>query len=211
VLHEVQRQQLAPEGTQFVYLGDPNAKTSLQTRLGLYRPTPNNYDTTVVIGQYDGFADWPDRFTFGLAEANALMGIAYVHNNYTDKDILGRLDEAEVTEETNPNGTTTTTKIVPTRDLPLTRPIRDTLRTFKLGTDGLDHFDREVRKVIDRGYSRLDRKPVSSTPGDDESTTDTKEDTSAERKTSPREVKAADSEPRKADNPSNDKDSSDTE
>lgn len=161
VLDEVQRRELAPEGTQFVYIGDPNRKGGLQDRFGLHTPDANKYDTTVVFGEYDGYAEWPDRFTFGLAEANALMGIAYVHTQYGKggaNDPLTRLDEAEVSVEDNPNGTTTTTKRIPTKDLPLTRPIRDTLKTFKLGTDGLDHFDREVRKVIDRGYSRNDKK-----------------------------------------------------
>lgn len=201
VLDEVQRRGTAPEGTQFVYIGDPNTRTGFQARFGLHRPNANTYDTTVVYGQYDGYSDWPDRFTFGLAEANAIMGIAYVHTQYGkggEHDALTRLDEAEVTVEDNPNGTKTTTKIVPTRDLPLTRPIRDTLKTFKLGTDGLDKFDRELRKHIDRGYSRLDRTPAT-TPDND-----TEEDRSTERKTGPREVKSADSEPRKADNPSND-------
>lgn len=199
VLDEVQRQGLAPEGTQFVYIGDPNRKGGLQDAIGTHTPNANTYDTTVVFGQYDGYADWPDRFTFGLAEANALMGIAYVHTAYGkggENDALTRLDEAEVTVEDNPNGTKTTTKIVPTRDLPLTRPIRDTLKTFKLGTDGLDKFDRELRKHIDRGYSRLDRTPATTPDTDEEETT------APERKTGPRTVKEAKTEPRKAGNPS---------
>lgn len=157
----------APADVRYVTIGNPDGPTGFSTRAG-WTPAPGEvrHNADNVFGEYDGFADWPDRFTFGLAEANALMGIGYVHLDYgtgSDTDPLRRLDEADVTVEDNvdadgvANGTTTTTRIVPTRHLPLTRPIRDTLRTFGQGTDGLDAFERHVlRPAVDAGYSRND-------------------------------------------------------
>ena len=41
------------------------------------RPSP--YPTTIVIGEYDGWSDPPDRPWNLASSANALLGIAYVH------------------------------------------------------------------------------------------------------------------------------------
>ena len=37
------------------------------------------YDTTIVIGEYDGWSDPPDRPWNLVSLANAVLGIAYVH------------------------------------------------------------------------------------------------------------------------------------
>ena len=37
------------------------------------------YDTTIVIGEYDGWSDPPDRPWNLVSSANALSGIVYVH------------------------------------------------------------------------------------------------------------------------------------
>ena len=43
------------------------------------RIRPSEYPTTIVIGEYDGWSDPPDRPWNLVSSANALAGIAYVH------------------------------------------------------------------------------------------------------------------------------------
>ncbi len=43
------------------------------------RIKPSEYPTTIVIGEYDGWSDPPDRPWNLISSANALAGIAYVH------------------------------------------------------------------------------------------------------------------------------------
>ncbi len=48
-------------------------------------------------------------------------------------------------------------------NLPLLRPVRDTLKTWHQSTAGLDKYEASIRPVIDSGYSRND-KPKTATP-----------------------------------------------
>jgi hypothetical protein len=164
----------APTGVEYVLIGNPDRDGGANTALGL-RPAYGEVKANVrdVYGEYDGFADVPDRPN-PLALANAAMGIVYVHLAYGTKganDPLTHIDQATTTVRDNldangkPNGTTTTEVRIPTKDLPLTRPIRDTLKTWHQGTDGLDKFDAAIRPVIDSGYSRNDKpKATPETP-----------------------------------------------
>lgn len=115
------------------------------------RVPQSSLPTTVVIGEYDGWADPPDRPWNVVALANSVLGVLYAHG-----PAIWDADPAAV-----PPGNTTvegnvTRHLVPAANLPLTQPFRD------LGVrDGVvDSVDRVLRPVVDAGYVRHDR------PGD---------------------------------------------
>lgn len=152
VARSAQRHEL-PEGTRFALVGDPDRKGGLMDRLGMAPGYELRYDTTIIYGEYDGFADMPDRPNL-LAVVNALAGIVTVHPFYGTggaNDPLTRLDEAIVSEEVNPNGTVTTEKRIPTKEL----PIATLLKPF-IGAKNAQDVDRTLRPIVDQGYSRND-------------------------------------------------------
>ncbi len=108
------------------------------------------YPTTVVIGEYDGWADPPDRPWNLASSANALAGIVYVHG-----PPIFTVDLDEVDEVTTTNGNVTTV-FVPTENLPLTQVFRDVGVPDAL----VDKADEVLRPVVDAGYVRHDQ------PGD---------------------------------------------
>lgn len=162
----------APGSVTYVNIGNPDRDGGLNTALG-FRPAYGEvrFNVTEIYGEYDGFADWPDRPNL-LAMANAAAGIGYVHlplGTGSADDALTRLDEGVTTVRDNldangqPNGTKTTEIRVPTKHLPLTRPIRDVER-FLTGHSVLtDEIDKGLRPIIDAGYSRNDRPKTSTT------------------------------------------------
>lgn len=117
------------------------------------------YDTVSIAREYDGFADWPDRPN-PVAVANAVMGIVYLHPDYEDVDITA--PGTVVQERTNSLGGKTTRYTVPTKDLPLTRPLRDVEKAVTGQTALTDGVDAVVRPVVDAGYERNDDKPTSA-------------------------------------------------
>lgn len=152
VARSTQRHEL-PEGTRFALVGDPDRKGGLMDRLGMAPGYELRYDTTIIYGEYDGFSDFPDRPNL-LAVVNALAGIVTVHPFYGTggaNDPLTRLDEAVVSEEVNPNGTVTTEKRIPTKEL----PIATLLKPF-IGAKNAQDVDRTLRPIVDQGYSRND-------------------------------------------------------
>ena len=107
------------------------------------------YPTTIVIGEYDGWADPPDRPWNLASAANALAGIAYVHGppRFT----------ADVTDLTpTSRAETVKTYLVPTENLPLTQVFRDVGVPDAL----VDKADQVLRPIVDAGYVRHDQ------PGD---------------------------------------------
>jgi len=118
------------------------------------------YPTTIVIGEYDGWADPPDRPWNLLATANALLGIVYVHGvpSFTTdpndvppenvKTIPGNADHGPIT-----------TMLVPTKNLPLTQILRD----IGVPDQWVDAIDNILRPIIDSAYVRND-KPGDSRP-----------------------------------------------
>lgn len=152
VARSAQRYEL-PEGTRFTLVGDPDRKGGLMDRLGMAPGYELRYDTTIIYGEYDGFADFPDRPNL-LAVVNAFAGIVTVHPFYGTggaNDPLTRLDEAIVSEEVNPNGTVTTEKRIPAKELPIT-----TLLKPFIGAKNARDVDRTLRPIVDQGYSRND-------------------------------------------------------
>ncbi len=108
------------------------------------------YPTTIVIGEYDGWADPPDRPWNLASSANALAGIAYVHGPPT---FSVNLDDVDETTTTNGN---VTTHLVLTENLPLTQVFRD----VGVPDAFVDKADQVLRPVVDAGYVRHDQ------PGD---------------------------------------------
>ncbi|AHJ86609.1 DNA binding protein [Mycobacterium phage Jolie2] len=162
-------QQDTRTDTRYVLVGDPDDDHGISRTFGLSAPKQEfTHDVEIVVAEYDGVGDMPDRPNL-LATANALAGWAFVHPNYGtggDADPLTRLDEAKVTTSKNPNGTTTTRKLIPTRELPLLKPLRDTERTLTRGRDDFtDAIEKPLRDRIDAGYSRNDKpKTTTTTP-----------------------------------------------
>jgi hypothetical protein len=151
----------AKDQLSFVTIGDPSnrdggimAKLPNVTIPGLeltfYHPAPDTiYDTVEIVREYDGLADFPDR-PQPLAVANALLGIPYVHftayGPADDPTTPGTL----VTESTNPLGGVTTHYVIPSAQLPLTRPLRD----LGVPANIVDALDRQLRPLIDSAYNR---------------------------------------------------------
>ncbi|MGV0991269.1 MAG: PE-PPE domain-containing protein [Mycobacterium sp.] len=144
----------------FIAIADPNRPTGIFTLLpaGTYIPILNltndpppdsPYDTTVLVKQYDGISNFPDRPWNLVSDFNAAMGILYYHavTNY----IFDPLPTSGGTSVTNPLGGVTTTYFIPTPNLPLTQPLRD----FGIPADLVNGLDSILRPVVDAGYSQL--------------------------------------------------------
>jgi len=163
----------APPADQlsFVLLGDTN-RSLLGYLRGLHLPildytlppvpeTP--YDVTVVAGEYDEFADSPDRPWNLLAVANAIAGSGYfpgfgsVHYDSLWAD-LSEVPQENITTSVNSQGGVTTTYIVPTPDLPLLRP----LPGMGVPQQVVDTLNTALRPIVDLGYRR------SAEPGNDQ-------------------------------------------
>jgi hypothetical protein len=114
------------------------------------------YDTTIVIGEYDGWSDPPDRPWNLVASANALAGIVYVHGPPSFTADVSGLPPESVIPRTDEEHGSVTTYLVPTENLPLTQVFRDVGVPDAL----VDKADDVLRPVIDAGYVRHDQ------PGD---------------------------------------------
>ena len=151
----------APTGdVRVVLIAPPEVGVAEYFAEGTYIPILNyritrirasGYDTTVVIGEYDGWSDPPDRPWNLIASANALAGIAYVHGppSFT-------VNPADVPAQYISSDGNLTTYLAPTTHLPLTQVLRD------VGVPGtfVDKADDVLRPIVDAGYVRHD------SPGD---------------------------------------------
>jgi hypothetical protein len=125
-----------PDQLTFIVSGDASRITPVSTGIGAFLPEgfripllgwtvtrpedDSEYNTVVVVGEYDFTADFPDRPWNLLALANSLVGFAYSHgpSALTDPDDM---PEENITVTTNEKGATTTTYLVPQPTLPLKR------------------------------------------------------------------------------------------
>ena len=110
------------------------------------------YPTTVVIGEYDGWADPPDRPWNLISSANALLGTQFVHGPpIFTADVSGLTPVDDGSPDDNVK-----TYFVPTEQLPLTQVFRE------VGVPGalVDKADEVLRPIVDAGYVRHDQ------PGD---------------------------------------------
>ncbi len=140
-----------------VLIAPPEAGIAEYFKEGTYIPILNYrisrvpespYPTTIVIGEYDGWADPPDRPWNLVSSANAVLGMAYVHGppSFT----------ADVTDLTPTVDGNVKTYLVPTENLPLTQVFRDVGLPDAL----VDKADQVLRPIVDAGYVRHDQ------PGD---------------------------------------------
>ncbi|KWX66353.1 PE-PPE domain-containing protein [Mycobacterium sp. NAZ190054] len=157
VVNEVLRQLAAdaeaPDKNQitFVLVADSSRQKLInQTRYNksfdyTYRPAPETeYDIIVVTGEYDGMADFPDRWWNGLAVMNAIAGGIYVHVPMMFAD-LSKVPAENISVDVNSKGGTTTNYLVPTAKLPL-------VQLFP----SLAKREAELKAKIDKAYSRND-------------------------------------------------------
>jgi diacyltrehalose acyltransferase len=151
------------EDVSFVLIAPPEAGVAEYFKEGTFIPVLNYrisrvaespYPTTIVIGEYDGWADPPDRPWNLVSSFNALAGIVYVHGPpiFTADPVPGE----NTTTHTNGAGGIVTTIFVPTKNLPLTQVFRDVGVPDAL----VDKADQVLRPIVDAGYRRHDE------PGD---------------------------------------------
>ena len=154
-----------PSDISFVTIGDPtNSDGGLLAKLPHMHipildatipraPIETPYDTTEIVHEYDGFADFPDNPLNLLADLNAVAGVIYEHPNKSGVDLTDPRNV--VTSSTNSLGGTTTHILLPTDELPLTRP----LRALGVPDQIVDRLDRPLRKIINSAYEGERPKP----------------------------------------------------
>lgn len=112
-----------------------------------YQPAPiTPYDVIVVTGEYDGFADFPDRPWNLLALINAYAGMITEHMPSAFAD-LDAVPLENITVEVNELGGTTTHYLVPAATLPIVK----LMPWLKSRQDSL-------RARIEKAYIRNDDK-----------------------------------------------------
>ena len=130
------------------------------------KPIPvTPYDITVVKGEYDAAADWPDRPWNLLAVANAFAasgafeGFGSVHFDAIFADYT-KVPAKNITTAVNSAGGVTTTYVIPTDDLPLLRP----LVAQGVPQSTVDTLTKVLKPIVDSAYSRNDWRPTSGPP-----------------------------------------------
>ena len=153
-------QDAPARNVRVVLIAPPEAGVAEYFREGTYIPVLNyritrirdtGHPTAVVIGEYDGWSDPPDRPWNVIASANALAGIVYVHGptSFT-------VDPADVPAQNITTRGSVTTYLAPTSNLPLTQVFRD----VGVPDPVVDKADELLRPIVDAGYLRHDE------PGD---------------------------------------------
>ena len=156
----------ATAGTGFLNFLGPILSLWQKVNPSLRKPAESPFDSIVVVNQYDGFADFPNKLN-PIAALNAIVGLVYRHGQTATVDLAG-VPAKNVTTSVNSLGATTTTYLVPAKNLPLTQPLRD-LGVPAAWVDGLDGF---LRPMIEAGYDRPGTTPArasatrpAATPG----------------------------------------------
>ena len=157
----------------FIVSGDPSRVTPFSTGIGSFlpegfripllgwtvtRPEANsNYDTVVVVGEYDVTADFPDRPWNVLALVNSVFGFAYSHgpSALSSPTVV---PEENIRVTTNDNKATTTTYLVPQPTLPMLRPFS------RVAPRVVNAANNILKPIVDRGYSRYDAQNGNQMP-----------------------------------------------
>lgn len=160
----------SPNDVRFVMIGNPVRGLFQMLDEGLliqglgitvFRPSETAYDIDVIVGQYDGLADPPDRFWNLLALANSILGLIYVHSS-PEMVATHRGDTVLMSRVVSGFGGVTSTYLRPTPFLPLTMPLRDA----GLPSGFVDSLDIGLRPIIDSAYIRNEYpKPAVAVPG----------------------------------------------
>lgn len=118
-----------------------------------YRPAPETkYDVVVITGEYDGMADFPDRWWNTLAITNAIAGALYQHVPVMYAD-LSKVPAKNIDVDVNSLGGKTTHYLVPAEKLPLVRMF-----------PSLAPREAELKAKIDAAYIRNDVVAVKAAP-----------------------------------------------
>jgi PE-PPE domain/PPE family len=112
-------------------------------------PPVSQYNTAVVYSQYEGFGNPPDRPWNLLADANALMGVAYLHY---PTEYAWQSQAVVVSSVTNSLGGTTTTYMIPTPTLPLLMP----LQQIGVPAPVVSGLNQALMPLVNEGYSQYD-------------------------------------------------------
>ncbi|WP_328361963.1 PE-PPE domain-containing protein [Mycobacterium sp. NBC_00419] len=144
-----------PSDTTFILIADPNFG-AFTTEVDRYLPqfdyTPIRLPQTrfrqiEVVNQYDGFAVPIAQTSNHLTVLNALIAIATVHT-VAQKSDLSAVPAQNITVTRNTQGGINIVYGVPTKNLPLTTPLRE----IGVGAATVDGIDRTLRPIIDQGY-----------------------------------------------------------
>jgi len=121
------------------------------------------YNITVVKGEYDGAADFPDRpwnllaFANAFAASGAFEGFGSVHFDAIFADYT-TVPAKNITTTVNSAGGVTTTYLIPTDDMPILRP----LITQGVPQSTVDTLAKVIKPIVDFGYKRNDWRPPTS-------------------------------------------------
>lgn len=154
----------SPERVTFVLIGNPERSGGFRDQNGFTSPTTHNPDpdrfTYIDIArQYDGWADWPDRFEV-LAVINATMGMFTVHNDYVSISAPTSVEEIHQTVEDDPDAdknlvwkkNDTYYVLNKTDILPIARPL-----TWVGLNDTAKKISDDLRPRIEAAYDRPDQ------------------------------------------------------
>jgi 3'-(hydroxy)phthioceranyl-2'-palmitoyl(stearoyl)-2-O-sulfo-trehalose (hydroxy)phthioceranyltransferase len=139
---------IADSGRQPFFTG---AGSPLSTLFGyVFRaPAETPYNVIVVVHEYDGLSDLPDRLWNGLAMANAMAGAVLFHN----ATFFADLSKLPATSTRNSKGGLTTSYLIPAERLPLVQLM-----------PWLAPMEETLRQQVDAGYTRNDQAAVTSSP-----------------------------------------------
>jgi len=152
-----------PSDTVFVIIGDPNFGLlqpygdELAVLDYIPQPLPETrFEVIVVTNEYDGWSDPIADPSNMLTVANAMMAMVLIHPFAQNSD-LSKVPAENISVTVNSQGGVTTTYLVPTKQLPLTMP----LRQMGVPDAVVDDLDRNLRPKIDAGYARGATEPGS--------------------------------------------------
>ena len=162
----------APANLSFITIGDPAGPGGilrvLPFRVPILELSPitapdTPYSSVIVNGEYDGWADFPDRPWNLVSLLNAVLGIPYVHGNY--ETVPGGLDistvpAANITTTINSLGGYTTEYLIPTAQLPLVQPLRD----IGIPESIVAAIEKPLKAIVDAGYARHDAPSAAGAP-----------------------------------------------
>jgi hypothetical protein len=140
----------------FVVIADGSRQDSFQAGSLLfsslsgytYQAAPvTKYDVDVVTYEYDGFADFPDRWWNLTAVANSVAGMLLLHNATYFAD----LSKLPFTTTENAEGGFTKRYLIPAQTLPLVQM-----------NPWLAPMEETLKQMIDTGYSRNDQTALAS-------------------------------------------------
>ena len=115
-------------------------------------PTDNGIPTIDIARQYDGLADTPEYPIDLAADANAVLGVIFVHALYGEEVSLDPSSPNYVPGTIEQQYGDTSYYFIPTADLPLLDP----LRLFGVPESVIDIIQPFFKVLVEAGYDRSD-------------------------------------------------------